>query len=205
MDAFGGMKLAFAISAALYGRAKTKKGTQIFVSMKGVAFDLLEQNLIETSVTGVNPAKVGNMDNAIAPFGLFKTKNGSIALAAGNEKLWQNITTFLIKNNAEVDTAKFATNSLRLKNTTELQNLIESVFVNFDTSELSEQLSEMGIPSGQVKTMKDVLSDKENFEQKLLMNVHAQFHSFVVPTGGISFSTFAQSEYRMAPKNEHTD
>lgn len=201
IDAFAGMKLAFAISSALYAQTKNGTGTHITVSMKGSAFDLLEQNLIETSVTHKNPDKVGNMDNAIAPFGLFKTQDGNIALAVGNDKLWQKLEMFLTEHTSNFPSHKFKTNAERLKYLPLLQQEIETVFSQFSTAELDELLSAQDIPCGQVKAMLDVLADQENHDQLLLENVnHPDIGEITLPTGGIFFSTSDKVPYQPAPE-----
>jgi len=201
VDAFSGMKLSFAISSALYAREKTQKGCKINVSMKGSAFDLLEQNLINTSVTNINPKKVGNMDSAIAPFGVFKTKNGAVVVAVGNNDQWERLKTFLLKHGPERNLKIFETNILRLKNIRKLKIEIERVFSKHSSKNIVEILEGNNIPCGQVKTMRDVINDKENYDEKLLEKIdHPIAGNIVVPTGGVFFSNFKKEKYRIAPK-----
>jgi len=200
VDAFSGMKLAFAISTALYSREITKEGCQLNVSMKGSAFDLLEQNLIATSVSKTNPAKVGNMDNAIAPFGIFKTRDNSIALAIGNDKQWEELSSFLQTQSNIFPTELFLTNSLRLANIDRLVVEIENIFQKYSAAELIDILNQMGISSGKVNKMSDVIDDQENYEEKLLEKVtHPTIGEIVLPTGGIFFSNHKKENYVPAP------
>lgn len=200
VDAFSGMKLAYAIASALYYREKSGRGSQLNVSMKGSAMDLLEQNLIEASVTKRNPGKVGNMDSAISPFGIFKTKDGSIVIAIGNEKLWGNFSDFLREKNPSFDRKLFVTNFLRVKNMDKLKLEIEKVAKTYTTKGFAKILNTLEIPNGQVKTMLDVLDDNENFQEGLLEKVHHPVaHDIVIPTGGIFFSGQKQEKYEIAP------
>ncbi len=203
VDAFSGMKLAFAISTALYYREKTGKGQKLSVSMKGSAFDLLEQNLISSFVTGRNPEKVGNMDNAIAPFGLFKTNDGQIMLAIGNNSIWDSFSTFLCKENPNFKKELFLTNSLRLSSIKLLKNQIELAFNKYSTEEILKMLHDLNVPCGKVNKMSDVLEDQENFNQKLLLKVrHSKAGEIVVSTGGIKYSLFDPENYKESPQLE---
>lgn len=201
IDAFSGMKLAYAISSALFARERTKQGCKIFVSMKGAAFDLLEQNLIASSITGKNPIKVGNMDSAIAPFGIFKTKDNAIVLAIGNENQWNEFIKFIHKKNAGFKNNLFCTNSLRIRNIEKLKIEIESVFKLYPSKNIIQQLEKINIPCGQIKTMLEVLEDEENYSENLLEKItHPVAGKIVVPAGGIFFSNHNKTKYRNAPK-----
>ena len=200
VDAFSGMKLAFAISSALYNREINQTGSAINISMKGAALDLLEQNLIAAAVSKKNPEKIGNMDSAIAPFGVFKTKNGAVVLAIGNDKQWKIFENFLHKKNPNINKKLFTTNSLRLKNIKKLKMEIESIFQKISTITIVTSLKKLNIPYGQVKTMLEVTNDKENYTEMLLEKVrHKIAGNIIVPTGGIFFSNFKPEKYKSAP------
>ncbi len=205
VDAFTGMKLAYAISTALYAREKTGQGCKMSVSMKGSAFDLLEQNLIETSVTQVNPPKVGNMDSAIAPFGVFKTKDSSIVIAIGTEQQWHIFEGFLLQHIPTLHTERFQTNQHRIANYPLLISEIEQVLQNFTSAEAISLLNALSIPCAQVNTMTDVLADQENYQEQLLQKInHSTAGPIVVPTGGIFFSNYTKEKYAEAPLLEST-
>ncbi len=200
IDAFSGMKLAYAISSALYAREKNNFGCQISVSMKGVAFDLLEQNLITTSLTNKNPKKVGNMDSAIAPFGVFKTKDAYITITIGNNKQWIVFQNFLFEKNKDFPVNLFMSNSKRLKNIKRLQKEIENILSNYSVIYIEKELTKIKIPCTRVKKMSDVLLDQENFSEKLLKKVkHPIVGNIVLSTGGIFFSKYKMKKYTIAP------
>jgi CoA:oxalate CoA-transferase len=201
VDAFTGMKMAYAISTALFNRLNTQVGCHVIVSMKGAAFDLLEQNLITSSVTAKNPEKTGNMDNAIAPFGVFKTKDANIVLAIGNNTLWHIFEEFIQAHAVSFPSHLFTSNIQRLQHLEELTVCIEGVFTQYIATQIVEKLSQLGIPCAKVNTMLDVLADKENYEQNLLQVIqHSQVGNIVVPTGGIFFSNAEPVSYKESPQ-----
>jgi formyl-CoA transferase/CoA:oxalate CoA-transferase len=195
------MKLAFAISSALFAREKYHQGSQIFISMLGCSFDLLEQNLIEASVTRHNPQKVGNMDNAIAPFGLFKTKDGTIALAIGNDTQWRVFSNEFKNDQPKFMDKRFESNKLRLTNVDKLQEFIEKTFSYYTTLQIINRLQKIQIPAGVSKTMLDIIHDQDNYKLGLLKKInHPDIGEFVVPTGGIFFSNYQPETYQLAPQ-----
>jgi CoA:oxalate CoA-transferase len=206
VDAFAGMKLAFALATALFYRLKTGQGQSIVVSMLGTAFDLLEQNLIEYSVTQNIPKRTGNQDTAIAPFGFFRTLDGMVALAAGNDKLWQRLSDFL-RLHLVFDQTRFDSNQHRLENHAELTALIEQVFVRFAAKQLTALLRAQGIPCGMVNTMQDLDRQEDLFRRGLLCRIdHPVLGPCVMPTGGIRFSGQSRLPMRSAPQiGEHND
>lgn len=206
VDAFSGMKLAYAISTALYNREVSHEGCQLNVSMKGSAFDLLEQNLIATSLSSKNPAKVGNMDSAIAPFGIFKTQDSSIALAIGNDNQWETFAKFMLTQSPTFPTELFSSNSRRLENIDQLISEIEKIFLQYSSYELMQTLNQLGITTGKVNKMTDVIEDQENFKENLLEKVkHPTVGDLVIPTGGIFFSNHKKEKYLPSPTLSHSN
>ena len=200
IDAFSGLKLAHALSSALYHREKTNEALHIFVSMRGSAFDLLEQNLIESSLSKKNPKKVGNMDSAIAPFGVFKTQNGNIVLAIGSQLQWNSFNKIFKTLYPQYSEDLFLSNILRIKNIKILIYEIEQAFGNNTNDELIEILTKQNIPCAKVHTMLDVLSNNENKVQGLLEDIYIEgIGTCTVSTGGIFFDQYSKERYKQSP------
>lgn len=200
IDAFTGVNLAFALASALYYREKSGKGQHISVSMLGTAVQLLEQNLIEYSVTGSNPQKPANYDTAIAPFGLFRTKDGYVAIACGNNTLWKSFSNFL-QEQVPFDKEIFATNSLRLQHQNKLGRIIERVLINYTTEIALKDLTALDIPCGKVNEMSDVAVNNWFFKNKFLVKVkHKKLGTYIIPGVPITFGTEKQTLLKSAPK-----
>lgn len=188
VDAFSGMTLAFGISSALFYREKTNKGQYLDVSMLSCAMNLLESNLIDYSITKKNPVRTGNLDNAISPFGAYKTKDAYIVIAAGSESLWHVLSGFLQEHDT-FDENLYSSNTLRLANNNELTKIIERVFAKYSVKDLEEKLSQLKIPCSKVYEMSDVYVDKDNFQKKALLHFkHSKLGNCVIPGSSIAFS-----------------
>lgn len=199
VDAFSGMTLAFAISSALYYRQKTGNGQYIDVAMLGCAMNLLENNLIDYSITGKIIKPAGNHDNAIAPFGVFKTKDGFAAIAAGNNYLWKKLENFLYDNGSKADLGKFATNSSRVEYQAELTRLLEEIFSKFPSDILLAKLSKLDIPCSKVNNMRDMSKINSNFKKGFLKEInHTKLGKCIIPGRSIIFSDYPESDYKEA-------
>lgn len=188
VDAYSGMTLAFAIASALFYRERTGKGQYLDVTMIGSSMNLLENNLSEYAHTHKDPVRAGNVDNAIAPFGIYKTKNSFIALALGNDLLWKQFREVILSN-VSFDPTLFETNALRLANQSILTNTIETAFSNFDTNTLIELLRENKIPCAKVATIREVALNEDYQKQEILFKYsHPELGECVVPGRAIHFS-----------------
>lgn len=199
VDAFSGMTLAFALASALFYRQKTNIGQCIEVSMLACAMNLLESNLIEYSLTKKNPKRTGNHDTAISPFGLYKTKDAYIVVAAGNNSLWKKFADFLQKH-ISFDEKPFATNELRLKHNDSLTTIIENIFSNFSVHDLTSILSSLSIPCSRTYEMSDVYNDQNNYKTGALVQIKdTKLGTYVVPGTSITFSNGETIEISKAP------
>jgi len=199
VDPFAGMTLAFGIASALHYRERTGKGQYLAVSMLSSAMNLLENNLVEYSVTQKNPTRPGNQDNAIAPFGVYRATDGYMVVAAGNEKLWDILATFL-ETHISFNKTLFASNTLRLKHKERLTEIIEKTFANYTTRNLEHELSDRGIPCSRVYEMSDVASSEENFRRKALLRFqHSKLGTVIIPGKSIHFSEGNEIQIEEAP------
>lgn len=199
VDAFSGMTLAFGISSALYYREKTGKGQMVDVSMIGAAMHLLESNLTEASITKRNPVTKGNQDIMIAPFGIYRAKDGYVAIAAGNDRQWQLLSSFL-STKYPVDQDLFATNILRVKHNDALTSLIEKVFSTSTVQDIVDECRNRGIAASRVNTMLDVLSLGSLFQSAEIIEVgHPKLGVHVEPGYPLHFSQAVSEQHKLAP------
>jgi crotonobetainyl-CoA:carnitine CoA-transferase CaiB-like acyl-CoA transferase len=203
-DAFAGLMLAFGISGALHYRNETGFGQYLDVSMLGSSLQLLESYLIEASVTGKNPKRSGNQDSMISPFGLYRTKNGYIAMAAGNDRQWQSLSKFIYEKQI-FDLSLFNTNEKRLLNNIQLTSILESVFIRYDSAVLIRQLQELQIACSLLQTMKEVSANTSLIASgDLLQSKIPGLGMCTSPGRNIRFSAVQKHNTAPAPKiGEH--
>ncbi|MDA1257984.1 MAG: CoA transferase [Chloroflexi bacterium] len=89
-DPLCGLRMAFAIGAALRDRARTGRGAHIDFSMVEAVLATMPGPLVQHQLTGEAPGPMGNDDPLISPHGVFPCKGDDewIALAAGTDAEW---------------------------------------------------------------------------------------------------------------------
>jgi len=144
------------IMKALYYREKTRKGKRIDISMLDCAVSLLSLHVPLVSL-GIDVPKTGNFHSNFAPVGVYKTIDGYISIAVGNEDQWRSMVEFL--GFEILDKPKYSTNNDRTAHVDQLTDDINSVLHNKHTSEILQMFKKAKIPVSEVNTIKDVLED----------------------------------------------
>jgi crotonobetainyl-CoA:carnitine CoA-transferase CaiB-like acyl-CoA transferase len=138
------------VMAAIHQAQRTGVGQHIDVSMLGALtmmvsvepFDLLER-------CGI-PQRTGQTLPRLAPFGVYPTKDGFIAICAPTEAMSRSF--FEATGHPELaDDEKFATRNARVKNFQELDIFIERFARSLTSSEAVSRLARAGTPAAEVR------------------------------------------------------
>jgi crotonobetainyl-CoA:carnitine CoA-transferase CaiB-like acyl-CoA transferase len=139
------------VMAAIHQARRTGTGQHIDVSMLGALtmmvsvepFDLLER-------CGI-PSRTGQTLPRLAPFGIYPTKDGFIAICAPTEAMSRSF--FEATGHPELaDDEKFATRNARVKNFQELNAFIEEFTRALTSVEAVARLERAGTPAAEVRT-----------------------------------------------------
>ena len=156
-DHVAGIYLAVGTLLALHHRDVTGEGQHVDVAMFDTIFSLLENALVNYTVGGFISQRNGNVDPSIAPFDIFKCKDGFVALGVGNDKLFQNFCR-TIGHEELLEDPRYTTNELRCNNyVPDLQNVIISWCEQYTKSEVEAIMDEAGIPCGPVLDVKEAI------------------------------------------------
>ena len=158
-DLIAGLYCAFGIVTAINARHNTKKGQVVETSLTSSLISLMAYLSAEYFVTDKTPKKSGNDHPILSPYGLFKTKDGNIAIAPANDKLCE---IFLRTLNLEylLEDDLYKTNSLRMINRNKLNEIINQTTKLNTTDYWIKKLNESGCPAGKVLDMKEALNDQ---------------------------------------------
>jgi crotonobetainyl-CoA:carnitine CoA-transferase CaiB-like acyl-CoA transferase len=138
------------VMAAIHQAQRTGLGQHIDVSMLGALtmmvsvepFDLLER-------CGI-PQRTGQTLPRLAPFGVYPTKDGFIAICAPTEAMSRAF--FEAAGHPELaDDERFATRNARVKNFQELNGFIEQFTRSLTSSEAVARLEHAGAPAAEVR------------------------------------------------------
>ena len=120
LDIGSGMSAATAIIAALFARTADGLGRTVSSSLLEFALGCFTSYAADMLETGTSPGLLGNDSPQFAPYGVFRCRDGSLALAgAGSEPLWLKLCDVLGRPDWAAD-PRFATNADRLAHRAEL-------------------------------------------------------------------------------------
>ncbi|HPU69199.1 MAG TPA: CoA transferase [Acetomicrobium flavidum] len=180
-DIFAGVFTAIGILAALHHRESSGKGQYVDVAMLDCMVAILENAIARYVATGVVPEPIGNRHPSIAPFATFKTQDGHINIACGNNELWRRLCVALNRPHLYED-ARFKTNADRVANWADLEPLLQEAFIECPTEKWLKEFDDAGIPAGKINNIADVVKDPHVLARDMIVDViHPVAGSFALP------------------------
>ncbi|HEY6356413.1 MAG TPA: CaiB/BaiF CoA-transferase family protein [Burkholderiaceae bacterium] len=113
-DLFTGLYATTAILAALQERHRTGRGRWIDAALLDTQLAMLANQASNYLVGGNTPKRMGNAHINVVPYQVFKTQDGHIVLAVGNDGQFQRFCKLAGREAVGTD-ALFATNALRIE------------------------------------------------------------------------------------------
>ncbi|QWD73486.1 CoA transferase [Polynucleobacter sp. TSB-Sco08W16] len=206
VDLATGMMAANAIQAALLARYRTGKGQLVEVSLFDTATALLANVGNSHLATGKDSGRYGNGHPTIVPYTTYRCSDGMIALAVGNDGQFAKLAAYL-GNPEWANDERFKTNAARVNNRAVLDEHIKNKISRYSSNELINELRKLGIPIGNVNTVKQALASQQTQAKNMVLNVqHQKIGSF--KTLGTPLRMHGTpSSIRYAPPllGEHTD
>ena len=194
-DITAGLFTSIAINAALYDRNKTGKGMHIDISMLDCQIAILENAIARYLSKGEIPGPLGSRHPSIAPFEAFKTKDSYIIIAAGNDKLFENMCKVLKINIYENE--KFKTNGNRSKNIDELKKILELKLKDKSTIDWCRIFQENKIPCGPINNIKDAVESPQIKQRNMIVSAkHNKIGTFKMAGNPIKMSPYKDPEVR---------
>ena len=195
-DITAGLFAAIGINAALYDRQKTGKGMYIDVSMLDCQIAILENAIARYLSKNEIPKPMGSRHPSIAPFEAFKTNDSYIIIAAGNDKLFENLCSALDLKDLKND-ERFKTNSSRAKNMDNLKKLIEEKLINKRTAEWVKFLENLKIPCGPIFNIKEAVENPQvNARNMIVKAYHKVIGDFKLAGNPIKMSSYKDENTR---------
>jgi crotonobetainyl-CoA:carnitine CoA-transferase CaiB-like acyl-CoA transferase len=159
-DFTAGLYAAYAICAVLNKVRRGEPGEHIDVSMLGATLGIAVLQTSEYFGTGRDPVKLGSAHPMNAPYQAFKAKDGYVALAAGNDRLWQATCDGIGRTELMRD-PRFGSPTLRAQNQDALRELLETEFAKYSVAELLDTFSGRGVPCAPINSYSQVLMDPQ--------------------------------------------
>ncbi|MFM0138060.1 CaiB/BaiF CoA transferase family protein [Caballeronia grimmiae] len=162
-----GLWAAIGVLAALFRRQHTGEGEVVSVSLYETAISWAGIQIADYLASGVLPGRWGSGTAAIVPHQAFECADGTIMVAAGNDRLFRRLCDVLAVHALAAD-ARFATNGARVQNRVELIDLLHAEFRKAGSAHWLAALDAAGIPSGPLQTIDQVVAHEQTKALDLL-------------------------------------
>ena len=172
-DLVAGLYAAIGVCAALVKRGRTGAGDTVGSSLNNGLISLLgflAANHFATGhlATGADPARTGNDHAIVAPYGMFRTQDGEVALAPSQEQSYQRLVDAIGAPELR-DDPRFRTNDLRVANRAAINATIEERLCADTTEHWIERLNAAGVPCGRVMGLSEVFADPQVEDQEMVL------------------------------------
>ncbi len=169
-DLITGMYATIAVCAALANRAETGVGQQLDLALLDSLVAVLANQGANYLATGVSPQRLGNAHPNIVPYQAFKTADGDVILACGNDNLFRKFCEVADCRHLARD-PRFATNDKRVENRAALDAILAGVFAKRTTRDWVEALEAAGVPNGPINTLAQVFAEPQAIARGLRLEL----------------------------------
>ena len=169
-DMVAGLTGFGAILMAVIASKKNQTGGQVIdLSLFEPLFSILGPWAASYKISGKIPPRIGNRSNVAAPRGIYKTKdNKFVSLSASMQSMWEKLA-ITIGAQELINDPKFLTNSDRLSNQDDLDDVISNFIKKFDRDPLLKLFSEKGITVGPVLDISEIIEHPYVLDRKILI------------------------------------
>ena len=209
-DIITGMYASIAICAALASRAQPGpnfgKGQHLDLALLDSQIALLAYQNTNYFSTGTPPTRIGNLHPNIVPYQPFKSSDGEVIVACGNDNLYRKFCEAAGCPELATD-ARFVSNGKRVANRAEMSRLIQEIFRKKTTAEWLALLESAGVPNGPINDIAQVFEEPQVRARGVKIELdHAAAGKLPLVASPMRFSG-TPLEYRLAPPllGEHTD
>jgi len=165
-DAFSGSYCMLALLEALHHRAKTGEGQYIEVAMTEALATILPEAVMEYTLDGTEPERVGNNHKDKCPHNVFRCQGDEnwVAISVENDAQFQALAQ-TANNPGWAKDPRFATAEARLQHRDELDRLVQQWTQELQVWDVVESLQGAKVPAGPVLDSAQVLADPHMVER----------------------------------------
>ena len=189
-DFFAGVHLYAAVTTALFDRERTGRGRFVEVSMLEAVYASLSSPLgLYFGGDGTVPTRTGNRHSGLAeaPYNVYATSDGWIALICVSETHWRSLLTAMERPDLH-DDPRLQTLRDRVANI----DFVDSVITEWTSTRTKDQLSDLlrrhRVPSAPVRELEEVVNDPHLHARGMLRHVdHPLLGPLVLPTSPLRY------------------
>lgn len=157
-DVIAGKDAAIAILSALVARARDGLGRRVHISLAASATAALVNVAQNALVTGHEARRWGNAHPNLVPYQLFHASDAPFVVAVGSDRQWTALVSAIGRPDLDGDAA-LRSNAGRLAARDRVVSALEATFASKPAVEWRHRLDKAGVPTGEVRTVLEVLRD----------------------------------------------
>lgn len=181
-DLVAGLYAALGAVSALYGRERGGPAQSVEASMMMSMMSMLAYLSANALATRRDPVPTGNDHPIAAPYGLFRARDGDIAVAPSTEPIVRRFLTEIGIAEVLAD-PRFSDNVRRVENRAELNAMIDAALAHDTQENWITRLNRAGVPCGKVQSLTEALDDPQVAAQEMALTVPHPGHGDVRMTG----------------------
>jgi crotonobetainyl-CoA:carnitine CoA-transferase CaiB-like acyl-CoA transferase len=151
-DIATGMYAYSGILTALYDRERTALGTSLHVAMLDALGEWMSQPVYFCRYGQEPVRRTGARHPSIAPYGPYRTGDGTIFLGVQNDREWVMLCGEILHRPDLAADPRFGSNTDRVASNTELTAILEEAFADLGADQVSGALDRAGIASARLRT-----------------------------------------------------
>ncbi len=190
------------IQAALAERARSGRGQRVDVALLDCTMGILANQAMNHLIGNLTPKRMGNSHPNISPYQEFRTADGFIVVAIGNDPQFRCLCEAL-DCAPLADDPRFATNGARVRNRSALEQVLAPRLAAMRREDALARLESVRIPSGPINTVAEALGDPNTRERGMVLTCPAEgYRSASIPglATPVSFSRSQTNVSRAAPR-----
>ncbi|WP_269410119.1 CaiB/BaiF CoA transferase family protein [Lentibacillus daqui] len=205
-DILTGLYACIGIQGALLERNQSGKGQKLDLSLYDSATSALVNIGSNYLMSGKIPQRLGNHHANIVPYQTFKTADGEMVIAVGNDNQFKKLCQLMGKPEF-MEVERFQTNPSRVEHRDELVPLLQEVFLTKSTAYWQEQCKQNKIPCGPIYDLAEVTNDPQLRARNMFIACEHPIAGNVKMIGSpLKFSrTPVEVRHHPPDAGEHTD
>ncbi len=159
-DLLTGMYAATAVLAALAERERSGLGQHVDLALLDVQVAALANQAESFLVTGRAPGRLGNAHPSIVPYQAFRTRDGHVVVAVGNDAQFARLAAAMGRPELAAD-PRFSTNAARVAHREALVAAMAPLLAARDTDAWVRALDAADVPAGPINDVAQVFEDPQ--------------------------------------------
>ena len=169
-DIGAGLYTTIGMVTALYDRERTGQGRKLDIGMLDCQIAFCENAIARFGATGEIPGPLGGRHPSITPFQVFKTLDGHMIIAAGNNVMFHRFCDIIGRPDLKDDT-RYETNRSRTEHQPELEAEVEGILATRSTADWLSELDPAGIPASGINNVEAVMAHPQVAPRKMVIEV----------------------------------